>query len=122
MGDTTMRRLAGVLVGGGGVLFALGNALHPLEHDHEALSAPTWEAAHLIFALGGLLIAAGLPLLIAVGDTVRRSWLVTTAGVVLALGFAALAPGAWFEAFVSPLGEVAEQVDAGSGGAFNATA
>ncbi|MEU4547983.1 hypothetical protein [Nonomuraea dietziae] len=117
-----MRILAGSLVGSGGILFALGNVLHPLEHSEAAHSAPTWEAAHLIFALGGMLIAAGLPLLIAVSQALRPSKLASIGGVVLAIAFAALAPGAWFEAYVAPLHGVAEQVEAGGGGAVNAVA
>jgi hypothetical protein len=116
-------RLPGLLVGGGGALFAAGNLLHPLEHSEAAHSAATWEAAHLIFALGGLLIAAGLPLLLVVGQVVRPSRLVMTGGVLLAVAFAALAPGAWFEAFVAPLpGGVAERLETGPGGAVNGVA
>ena len=44
----------------GGVLFAVGNALHPLRHDAAALEAPTWLASHLVFGVGSLLMAAGL--------------------------------------------------------------
>ncbi|WP_241831486.1 hypothetical protein [Parafrankia soli] len=58
--DATLRR---VLLGAGGVLFALGNLLHPLEHNEAAEQAATWSAAHLLFGIGGVLIAAGLPLL-----------------------------------------------------------
>ena len=47
----------------GGVLFAVGNALHPMEHDDAALTAPTWLAAHLTFGAGALLMAAGIGVL-----------------------------------------------------------
>ncbi|MCF6510147.1 hypothetical protein E9549_22555 [Blastococcus sp. MG754426] len=47
----------------GGVLFAVGNALHPLEHDEAAPEASTWVLSHLTFAVGALLIAAGLGVL-----------------------------------------------------------
>ncbi|GAA2215024.1 hypothetical protein GCM10009850_104910 [Nonomuraea monospora] len=117
-----LRVLAGGLVGAGGILFAVGNVLHPLEHNEAAHSAPTWEAAHLVFALGGLLIAAGLPLCVALSRALQASKLATVGAVVLAVAFAALAPGAWFEAYVSPLHGVAEQVEAGGGGAVNAAA
>ncbi|MFI6484969.1 hypothetical protein ACIBH1_44130 [Nonomuraea sp. NPDC050663] len=117
-----LRILSGTLVGSGGILFALGNVLHPLEHNAAAHSAATWEAAHLVFALGGLLLAAGLPLLIGVSRALRPSKLTSIAGIVLAVGFAALAPGAWFEAYIAPLHGVAEQVEAGGGGAVNAAA
>jgi hypothetical protein len=123
MSVSVMRFLARGLVGGGGVLFAAGNILHPLEHSHAALAAPTWVAAHLIFALGGLLLAAGLPLLLAVEEVVRPSRLTVTSGVILAVAFAALAPGAWFEAFVAPVpGGLAEQVENGPGGTVNTVA
>ncbi|GAA4101969.1 hypothetical protein [Nonomuraea soli] len=117
-----LRVVSGILVGSGGILFALGNVLHPLEHNVAAHSAATWEAAHLVFALGGLLLAVGLPLLIGVSQALRPSKLTAIAGIVLAAGFAALAPGAWFEAYIAPLHGVAEQVEAGGGGAVNAAA
>ncbi|UBU16276.1 hypothetical protein [Nonomuraea gerenzanensis] len=117
-----LRVLAGGLVGGGGILFAVGNVLHPLEHNEAAHSAPTWEAAHLVFALGGLLVAAGLPLLVALSRALRASGLACAGAVALAVAFGALAPGAWFEAYVAPLHGVAEQVEGGAGGAVNAVA
>lgn len=123
LGIPAARGLGAGLVGGGGVLFAIGNVLHPLEHNAAAHAAPTWEAAHLVFALGGLLVAAGLPLLLAVGEVVKRSRIVTAGGVLLALAFAALGPGAWFEAFVAPLpGDVAAGLEKGAGGTVNAVA
>ncbi|ROO86141.1 hypothetical protein EDD29_3704 [Actinocorallia herbida] len=118
-----VRGLGAGLVGGGGVLFAVGNVLHPLEHNAAAHAAATWEAAHLIFGLGGLLVAAGLPLVLAVGGVVRPSRIVMTGGVLFALAFAALGPGAWFEAFVAPLpGDVAAGLEKGAGGTVNAVA
>lgn len=117
MSTTGTQRLAAVLVGLGGALFAVGNLLHPLEHSETAHAAATWEAAHLTFGLGGLLLAAGLPLLMAVADLVRPSRLQTAAAILLAVSFAAFAPGAWFEAFVAPLpGGVGERLEAGPGG------
>ena len=47
----------------GGVLFAIGNALHPLEHNDAALESPTWLAAHLTIGAGALLMAAGIGVL-----------------------------------------------------------
>jgi hypothetical protein len=118
-----MRRLAAGLVAAGGVLFAVGNLLHPLEHSHAAHQAATWEAAHLTFGFAELLICAGLPLLIAAGGLVRPSRLAVGGAVGLAVASAALAPGAWFEAYVAPLrGGVGEQLEAGSGGTVNAVA
>jgi hypothetical protein len=118
--STPVRHLPGLLATSGGVLFAAGNVLHPLEHSHAAHQAVTWEAAHLVFAAGGLLLAAGLPLLVETGDVIRRSRLASIAAVVLAVCFAGLAPGAWFEAFIAPLpGGVAETVEAGTAGSIN---
>lgn len=122
-GIPAARGLGAGLAGGGGVLFAAGNVLHPLEHNAAAHAASTWEAAHLVFALGGLLIAAGLPLLLAVGEVARPSRIVAAGGVLLALAFAALGPGAWFEAFVAPLpGDTAAGLEKGAGGTVNAAA
>ncbi|MEO3781894.1 hypothetical protein ABGB12_01080 [Actinocorallia sp. B10E7] len=122
-GVPAARGLGAGLVGGGGVLFAIGNVLHPLEHNAAAHAAPTWEAAHMIFALGGLLIAAGLPLLLAVGGVVKPSRIIAVGGTLFALAFAALGPGAWFEAFVAPLpGDTAAGLEKGAGGAVNAVA
>jgi hypothetical protein len=44
----------------GGVLFAVGNALHPLEHNDGAPDAPTRLAAHPTSGAGALLMAAGI--------------------------------------------------------------
>lgn len=112
-----MRRLAAGLVAAGGVLFAVGNLLHPLEHSHAAHQAATWEAAHLTFGFAGLLVAAGLPLLVAVGGFLRPSRLAVAGGVTLAVAYAAMGPAAWFEAYVAPLpGGVAERLEDGPGG------
>src|SRR5690242_9975026 len=43
----------------GGALFAVGNLMHPLDHSDAAMRSPLWAAAHLVFAAGGLLAAAG---------------------------------------------------------------
>ncbi|SIS17402.1 hypothetical protein [Williamsia sterculiae] len=81
----------------GGVLYAVGNALHPVEHSEAAHSAATWTAAHLIFAVGAVLIAVGLPALLPLGTS---RW----AGAVRALlfvGFAVTVPiSSYHEAFV----------------------
>ena len=52
--------LGSLAVVAGGVLFAIGNAMHPLRHDHAALESPTWLPAHLVFGAGALLMAAGI--------------------------------------------------------------
>ncbi|MET7774158.1 hypothetical protein [Nocardia sp. NPDC005366] len=84
----------------GGVLFAVGNALHPLEHSEAAEQASTWVAAHLTFTVGAVLLAVGLGVVTS-GWTVpadhRAATVdrrvsggvgsdVTTAGVLLYLG------------------------------------
>lgn len=121
MNTHTFRTLGAYLVGIGAVLFAAGNLMHPLRHDAAAYTTATWEVAHLTFALGGMLMAAGMPLLVALGDLVRPHWLVVTSALVVAIAFAGFGPGAWFEAFVAPLpGGVREQLEAGPGGTVNA--
>jgi hypothetical protein len=123
MTTPALRRLAAGLVAVGGILFAVGNLLHPLEHSHAAHQAATWEAAHLTFGFAELLICAGLPLLMAVGGLVRPSRLAVGGAVALGVASAALAPGAWFEAYVAPLpGGVGEQLEAGPGGTVNTVA
>lgn len=117
-----MRHLAVGLVAAGGTLFAVGNLLHPLEHSEAAHRAASWEPTHLTFAFSGLLVAAGLPLLLAVGDLLRPSRL-AVGGVTLAVAYAATGPAAWFEAFVAPLpGGVADRLEDGAGGTVNAVA
>jgi hypothetical protein len=83
----------------GGVLFAVGNALHPLRHDDAALEAPTWLAAHLLFGVGSVLMAAGL------GVLARRLAPSRTATVglgVLWLGLVLMPIGSITEGYVSP--------------------
>lgn len=57
--DRDIRWRAYALIAGG-VLFAVGNALHPLEHSEAAEQASTWAAAHLTFTVGAVLLAVGL--------------------------------------------------------------
>ncbi|MGQ4619075.1 hypothetical protein [Nocardia sp. R7R-8] len=57
--DRDIRWRAYALIAGG-VLFAVGNALHPLEHSEAAELASTWAAAHMTFTVGAVLLAAGL--------------------------------------------------------------
>ncbi|MGY1722769.1 hypothetical protein [Blastococcus sp. SYSU DS0533] len=84
----------------GGVLFAVGNALHPLTHDDGATQAATWELAHVLFGLGALLIAASLGVLL-------RRFAGSRLGVVglgvLWLGMVLIPAGAVMEAWVRPL-------------------
>jgi hypothetical protein len=118
MSTPAARPLSRGLVAAGGALFAVGNLLHPLEHSAAAHASATWEAAHLVFALGGLLLAAGLPLMIATAEVIRASRLALAGGVMLAVAFAAFSPGAWFEAYVAPLpGGAGDRLESGPGGA-----
>ncbi|CUU58195.1 hypothetical protein Ga0074812_117104 [Parafrankia irregularis] len=94
--DTTLRR---VLLGAGGVLFALGNLLHPLEHNEAAEQAATWSAAHLLFGIGGVLIAAGLPLL---AGRLGPGRLARAAYVLVWIGFVTMPANAYIELFVAP--------------------
>ncbi|WP_157018515.1 hypothetical protein [Cryptosporangium arvum] len=83
----------------GGVLFAVGNAMHPWEHNEAALSAPTWAGAHVVFATGAVLIAAGLGAL--------RQRLARSKAAVVGLGFLWVAlvlmpVSSYAEAYVAP--------------------
>jgi hypothetical protein len=78
----------------GGVLFAVGNAMHPLEHNDAALQAPTWLAAHLTFGAGALLMAAGI------GVLARR--LAPSRTAVIGLGVL------WVGLVLMPIGSITE--------------
>ena len=83
----------------GGALFALGNLLHPVEHGDAAEGAATWEAAHVLFGVGAVLLCAGLPAVTAVlGD--RR---LVRAGTALTwLAMLLIPVGSYFEIYVAP--------------------
>jgi len=92
----------GRLLVAGGVLFAVGNALHPLEHNDKAYQAATWEAAHLTILASIPLLVLGLPavhrmLRGRVGDR----WALLPV-VSLVVGLIGLAPGTVIETFVAP--------------------
>jgi hypothetical protein len=83
----------------GGVLFAAGNLLHPLEHTDQAEASPTWEAAHLLFGLGAVLLCAALPRLagpLGTGKLARVSTAMVWAAMLL------VPVGAYFEVYVAP--------------------
>ncbi|MGQ4601630.1 hypothetical protein [Nocardia sp. R6R-6] len=122
--DRDIRWRAYALIAGG-VLFAVGNALHPLEHSEAAEQASTWVAAHLTFTVGAVLLAVGL-------GVVTASWtdaadhrasegvgsgatapppnagggiakVATAAGILLYLGLTLAIPiGAYHEIYVAP--------------------
>jgi len=83
----------------GGVLFAVGNALHPMEHDDAALSAPTWAAAHVTFAAGALLVAGGTSVLAA---RLAPSRVAQLGLGVLWLGLVLMPVSSALEAYVAP--------------------
>ncbi len=94
------QRAAALSLAAGGVLFAVGNALHPLDHSDAATRAPTWAAAHLVFALGALLMAGALA---ALGRRLAPSR-VGVAGLVLtAVGLVLVVGSAYVEVYVAPV-------------------
>lgn len=122
--DRDIRWRAYALIAGG-VLFAVGNALHPLEHSEAAEQASTWAAAHLTFTVGAVLLAVGLGVVTSgwTGTTDRRvsegvgsgvtapppkagggiAQVATAARVLLYLGLTLAIPiGAYHEIFVAP--------------------
>jgi hypothetical protein len=86
----------------GGLLFAAGNALHPLEHSDAAYRSATWEAAHLVILAALPLLVLGLPALQA-RLRARLAGPTATWPVALSIvGLIGLAPGMLLEAFVAP--------------------
>jgi hypothetical protein len=86
----------------GGVLFAVGNALHPLEHTDAAYRSATWETAHLVILVSVPLLVLGLPVL---HGPLRRRLSGRMAAIAVgatAAGTIGLAPGLVIEAFVAP--------------------
>jgi len=84
----------------GGTLFAVGNLLHPLEHNDTAHTSPTWVAAHVVFAVGAVLLAASMTVL-------TRRFAGSRTGLVglgvTWLGMVLIPAGAPMEAFVRPV-------------------
>ncbi|MFE5289114.1 hypothetical protein ACFRAQ_29455 [Nocardia sp. NPDC056611] len=102
--DPDLRLRAGALIAGG-VLFAVGNALHPLEHSEAAEQSATWAAAHLTFSAGAILMAVGLPVVFAAWRD-RNDWptkISAVARVLLFVGLTVAIPvGAYHEIYVAP--------------------
>lgn len=92
-------RLRALSLVAGGVLFAVGNLMHPLRHDAAALEAPTWLAAHLVFGAGSVLMAAGLGVL---SRRLAPSRAATVGLGVLWLGLVLMPIGSITEGYVSP--------------------
>jgi hypothetical protein len=106
----------------GGVAFAVGNLLHPLQHNDVAYRSSTWEAAHLTIFFSLPLLVLGLPVvhrLLTARIGTRLSAVAVAASVV---GLIGIAPGTILEAFVAPLiGHAAmQELESGGLGAVNA--
>jgi hypothetical protein len=100
---------AGALVAGG-LLFAVGNLLHPLQHSDAAYDRPTWAAAHVVILLSLPLLLLGWPTLHA--ELVRRGQrgLTTAATALTVIGYVGVASTLLVEAYVAPtIGHAAMQ-------------
>jgi len=118
--QSTLQRLSGFALIAGGLLFAIGNLLHPTEHSPSAHESATWTVAHLTFMLGMLGILLGLPALYA-----RQSERIGMLGLIgytaFFVGVGWTLGGSWFEAFAIPdLDEVSiHAVEHGTGVPYN---
>jgi hypothetical protein len=106
----------------GGVLFAIGNLLHPLQHTEAAYRSATWEAAHLTIFASLVLLILGLPLLHRRLVCRVNPRLATIAVAASVAGLIGIAPGTIIEAFVAPtIGHAAmEDLESGGFGVVNA--
>src|SRR4029077_196931 len=87
----------------GGVLFAVGTLLHPLEHNDAAYHSATWQAAHLTIFFSMPLLVLGLPYLhrqLAGRVSPRVASIAVAASMA---GLIGIAPGTIIETFVAPL-------------------
>ena len=101
----------------GGVAFAIGNLLHPLEHNDAAYTKPTWEAAHLTIFFSIPLLVLGLPVLYRRLQAERPRSPLNTFGVAASVvGLIGIAPGTILEAFVAPTIGYDAMTDLESGG------
>jgi hypothetical protein len=105
----------------GGVVFAVGNLLHPLEHNDAAYHSATWTAAHLTIFASLPLLVLGLPALLALLETRVRRSIATVAVVASMVGLIGIAPGTVIEAFVAPMvgHQAMEDLEAGGLGVLN---
>jgi hypothetical protein len=101
----------------GGIAFAVGNMLHPLEHNDAAYTRPTWEAAHLTIFFSIPLLVLGLPVLYRRLQAERPRSPLNTFGVAASVvGLIGIAPGTILEAFVAPTIGYDAMTDLESGG------
>ena len=84
-------------------MFAVGNMLHPLEHEDAAYESATWEAAHLTIFFSLPLLVLGLPYLQRRLAAHSDSRLVPVAVAASMAGLIGIAPGTVIETFVAPL-------------------
>lgn len=106
----------------GGLLFAIGNVLHPLQHSDDAYEAATWQAAHLTIFFSLPLLVLGMPALYrSLGARVGRR-LASYSVLASVIGLIGIGPGTIIEAFVAPaIGhEAMEHLESGGMGVVNA--
>ncbi|WP_421118616.1 hypothetical protein ACE2AJ_14765 [Aquihabitans daechungensis] len=106
----------------GGILFAIGNLLHPLEHSEAAYHAATWKAAHLTIFFSIPFLVLGLPSLHRKLMARVPSKLATIAVASSVAGLIGIAPGCIIEAFVAPMigHEAMTSLESGGMGVVNA--
>jgi hypothetical protein len=106
----------------GGVLFAVGNMLHPLQHSDSAYEAATWEAAHLTIFFSIPMLVLGLPFLHRRLTARIDGRLATIAVSASIAGLIGIAPGTIIETFVAPMigHEAMTELESGGFGAVNA--
>ncbi len=106
----------------GGIMFAVGNMLHPLEHKDAAYETATWEAAHLTIFFSLPLLVLGLPYLHRRLAAHTDSRLATFAVAASMAGLIGIGPGTIIETFVAPMigHEAMTELESGGMGAVNA--
>ena len=101
MSTHRLLRLSGAVLVLGGILFAIGNLLHPTTHSPAAYASPLWTEAHVTFMVGMIGILLGLPALYATSAE-RTGWLGLIGFIAFFAGVAYTLGGSWFEAFGVP--------------------
>ena len=106
----------------GGVLFIIGNMLHPLEHNDAAYHSAPWQAAHLTIFFSLPFIVVGLPFLHRKLTARINPRLATVAVVASVFGLFGIGPGCIIEAFVAPMigHHHMEELESGGMGTVNA--
>ena len=105
----------------GGIVFAVGNLLHPLEHSDAAYHSATWQAAHLMIFASLPMLVLGLPALSELLATRVRRRVATVIVAASIVGLIGIAPGTVIEAFVAPMvgHHAMEELESGGMGAVN---